>query len=42
VALPSGETRTFLEDGDEIVLSARAATDGYVSIGFGPCHGIVG
>jgi fumarylacetoacetase len=41
VALPSGETRTFLEDGDEIVLSARAATDGYVSIGFGSCSGIV-
>jgi fumarylacetoacetase len=41
VTLPSGETRTFLEDGDEIVLSARAAAEGYVSIGFGPCEGIV-
>jgi fumarylacetoacetase len=41
IALPSGETRTFLEDGDEIVLTARADADGYVSIGFGPCVGIV-
>jgi fumarylacetoacetase len=41
VTLPSGETRTFLEDGDELALSATAAADGYVSIGFGPCSGIV-
>jgi fumarylacetoacetase len=41
IALPSGETRTFLEDGDEVTLSGRAAADGYVSIGFGRCSGIV-
>jgi len=39
--LPSGETRTFLEDGDEIILKARCRRDGYVSIGFGECRGRV-
>lgn len=33
------EFRTALEDGDEIVLRARAARDGAVSIGFGECRG---
>ena len=37
--LPNGETRTALEDGDEIVLSARASKAGAVSIGFGECRG---
>ncbi|SEA29080.1 fumarylacetoacetase [Paraburkholderia sartisoli] len=37
--LPNGETRTALEDGDEIVLSARATKPGAVSIGFGECRG---
>ncbi|MFW2830691.1 fumarylacetoacetase [Sphingomonas sp. ID0503] len=41
LALPNGETRGFLEDGDEIILSARAEREGYVPIGFGPCHAIV-
>lgn len=35
--LPSGETRRFLEDGDELSLFARAEAEGFVSIGFGPC-----
>jgi len=39
--LHSGETRTFLEDGDEAILRARASCDGYVSIGFGDCRGRV-
>lgn len=38
VALPGGETRTFLEDGDEVALSATASAPGYVSIGFGDCR----
>ncbi|NIJ09181.1 fumarylacetoacetase [Sphingomonas vulcanisoli] len=38
LALPNGETRTFLEDGDEIILSARAEAAGAVSIGFGDCR----
>lgn len=36
-----GGTRTFAEDGDQITLSARAVSQGRVSIGFGPCEGIV-
>ncbi|WP_312137436.1 fumarylacetoacetase [Brevundimonas sp.] len=40
VEIPGG-TRTFAEDGDQISLSACAKADGYVSIGFGPCEGIV-
>src|SRR5262249_3808002 len=39
IALPSGETRTFLEDGDEVILRATARRAGYVSIGFGECRG---
>jgi fumarylacetoacetase len=41
VTLPSGETRAFLEDGDEIALSGRLAAEGFVGIGFGPCSGVV-
>jgi fumarylacetoacetase len=41
VELPSGEERRFLEDGDELILSATAAREGYRSIGFGTCSGIV-
>ena len=37
LTLPSGEQRTFLEDGDEVALFARASAPGYVSIGFGAC-----
>ncbi|MCQ4318916.1 fumarylacetoacetase [Stutzerimonas stutzeri] len=39
--LPGGETRTFLEDGDEIILKARCRRDGQASIGFGECRGRV-
>ncbi|MDP1582083.1 MAG: fumarylacetoacetate hydrolase family protein, partial [Bradyrhizobium sp.] len=38
LALPTGETRTFLDDGDEIVMRARARRDGYVQIGLGECR----
>lgn len=41
LTLPNGETRKFLEDGDEITLHARARRDGYASIGFGACRGLV-
>ncbi len=37
VQLPSGETRTFLEDGDEVRLSGTARTAGFVPIGLGDC-----
>ena len=39
IELPSGEKRTFLEDNDEVILSARAAVEGFASIGFGQCRG---
>lgn len=38
VLLASGEQRRFLEDGDEVILRARAARDGFVPIGFGECR----
>lgn len=40
-ALASGETRTFLEDGDEIILRAHARREGFISIGFGESRGQV-
>jgi fumarylacetoacetase len=41
IALPSGETRSFLEDGDEVTLRAWCERDGAVRIGFGECVGRV-
>jgi fumarylacetoacetase len=41
IALPNGQQRTWLEDGDEVILRGRASRDGYVSIGFGECRGVV-
>ena len=38
LTLPNGETRTFLETGDEVILSASARRDGFVPIGFGACR----
>ena len=38
IALPSGESRRFLEDGDEVILRARARRDGCAPIGFGECR----
>ncbi len=40
--LPGGETRTYLQDGDEIVMTAQARRDGFVSIGFGECRATIG
>lgn len=39
--LPSGETRRFLEDGDEVTMTAHARRDGFASIGFGECRGTI-
>jgi fumarylacetoacetase len=41
ITLPSGETRSFLEDGDEISFSAHACATGFATIGFGSCCGSV-
>ncbi|MFL0238545.1 MULTISPECIES: fumarylacetoacetase [Mycobacteriaceae] len=41
IALPNGETRMFLEDGDEIRLRARAQRPGAATIGFGECVSVI-
>jgi fumarylacetoacetase len=41
IQLPNGETRSFLEDGDEITLRAWCEGEGAVRIGFGECVGRV-
>lgn len=41
IALPNGETRTFLADEDELILAAQARADGFVPIGFGACRAIL-
>jgi fumarylacetoacetase len=41
VQLPTGESRSFLEDGDELTLRAWCEADGAVRIGFGECVGRV-
>ena len=41
ITLPSGERRTFLEDGDEIVLSGWAQREGARRIGLGTCRGVI-
>jgi fumarylacetoacetase len=39
LSLPGGETRAFLEDGDEVIERGRCARGGYVTIGFGEAAG---
>ena len=41
LTLPSGETRAFLEDGDEVIMRGWCEREGYRRIGFGECRGIV-
>ncbi|MGA8872460.1 MAG: hypothetical protein WB460_15035, partial [Candidatus Acidiferrales bacterium] len=40
--LPHGESRRYLEDGDEVIFKARAKREGYVPVGFGECRARVG
>ena len=42
LALPNGEKRKFLEDGDEVTLRAYCEREGCARIGFGECVGSVG
>ena len=42
IALPDGESRTFLQDGDEVTMRAWCEAPGARRIGFGECVGIVG
>ena len=39
--LPTGESRTFLADGDEVIFRGYCARDGYARIGLGECRGVV-
>lgn len=41
IMLATGETRTFLEDGDEVIMVARCRRPGFASIGFGECRAAV-
>jgi fumarylacetoacetase len=39
IVLASGEKRTFVEDGDEVILRAQARRAGFAPIGFSDCRG---
>jgi fumarylacetoacetase len=39
--LPNGERRSFLKDGDGVILKGYCARDGFRRIGFGSCSGTV-
>jgi fumarylacetoacetase len=39
--LPNGESRTFLEDGDEVIMRASCERPGFARIGFGDCSGMI-
>ncbi|HUB28940.1 MAG TPA: fumarylacetoacetase [Terracidiphilus sp.] len=39
--LPGGETRSFLEDGDQVTLRGCASREGLPRIGFGDCAGTI-
>ena len=41
LTLPTGETRTFLDDGDEVVFAGWCERPGATRIGLGECKGIV-
>jgi len=41
ISLPTGETRRFLEDGDEVIIRGWCEREGLPRIGFGECRGTV-
>jgi fumarylacetoacetase len=41
LALPSGEQRGFIEDGDEIIFRGYCEREGFARIGFGECRAVV-
>jgi fumarylacetoacetase len=41
IRLSTGETRTFLEDGDSVIFRGSCVTEGLRRIGFGECCGTV-
>lgn len=41
ITLPTGETRRFLQDGDEVIMRGVCERDGHTRIGLGECRGVV-
>jgi fumarylacetoacetase len=41
VELPTGEMRSFLSDGDEVILRGYCEKEGYARVGFGECRSLV-
>ena len=41
IRLPNGETRAFLEDGDEVILRGFCEKDGFPRISLGECRGTI-
>lgn len=41
IALPTGEVRSFLCDGDEVILRGYCEKEGYAKVGFGECRSLV-
>ncbi|MGN6183775.1 MAG: fumarylacetoacetase [Thermoanaerobaculia bacterium] len=41
IELPGGETRKFLESGDEVIMRGYCEREGLPRIGFGECRGVV-
>jgi fumarylacetoacetase len=41
VELPDGERRSFLEDGDEVILRGFCEREDAVRVGFGECRGVI-
>jgi len=41
IPLPNGETRTALEDGDEVILRGFCRREGFPDISLGECRGLV-
>lgn len=41
ISLPNGETRTFLEDGDTVIITGHCERDGAIRIGFGSSVGSI-
>jgi fumarylacetoacetase len=41
LTLPTGESRKFLEDEDEVIMRGSCEREGFARIGFGECRGIV-
>jgi fumarylacetoacetase len=41
ITLPTGEQRTFLEDGDQVIFRGYCERPGFVSIGMGECTGTI-